>query len=533
MSQRKLLFSLLVVLVSLLILGGLLGAFLRLINEIKYSLAYFLPYWLVDPIFFITTILVLVLLLQNGLPLWNKLSLRIDKKLKYNNKPPRNKLQAAKKTIESIDKLLERIKDDVDREILKARRNRVQKELIRGDLVVVFIGTGSSGKTSLIRAVLKEIVGEVGAAMGTTRKSNYYRLRLKGLDRGIKLVDTPGIFESGEQGQERGKQAKSWAIRSDLMIFVIDADLRASELEVLNKLESLGKKVLLVLNKCDLRGEQEEKRLLYLLRGNCRGLIEPENIISTAASPQTIPLPGKKPWQPPAEVDNLLIRLAKVLHSDGEELLADNILLQCRNLSNTGREVLNKQRNKKSKSIIERYSWICSAVVAANPLPGIDFLGTAAVNTQMVIEIAKVYGIELTTKGAKELTLSVIKTLTGLGLIKGGVTLISTALNLHLPTVILGRVIQSIATAWLTRIAGASFITYFEQDQDWGDGGIEEVVRKHYNLNKRASSLNKFIEIAFKKIIDPIRKNSNRKLPPHRKLQEGEEVIRYPVDLEE
>ena len=37
---------------------------------------------------------------------------------------------------------------------------------VDGDLVVVVFGTGSSGKTSLIRALLRDIVGEVGAGEG-------------------------------------------------------------------------------------------------------------------------------------------------------------------------------------------------------------------------------------------------------------------------------------------------------------------------------------------------------------------------------
>ena len=52
--------------------------------------------------------------------------------------------------------------NDVQRAGLQQERERVEEELNRGDLVVVVFGTGSSGKTSLIRALLKEMVGEVG-----------------------------------------------------------------------------------------------------------------------------------------------------------------------------------------------------------------------------------------------------------------------------------------------------------------------------------------------------------------------------------
>ena len=67
-----------------------------------------------------------------------------------------------------IDLLIEKLQDKVAKEGLKQKRELVEKELARGDLVVVVFGTGSSGKTSLIRALLNEIVGEVGSAMGST-----------------------------------------------------------------------------------------------------------------------------------------------------------------------------------------------------------------------------------------------------------------------------------------------------------------------------------------------------------------------------
>ena len=532
MRKKRLLLMVSLAFLLLLILGGLIGAFLRIVNEIKYSLSYFIPYWLVNPIFFIGTILLIATIFQNIWPLIKRYNLNKFKSNSIKNRPPKNKIQAAKQTIEGIDLLIERIKDNIEKKGLKQERDKVSKELIRGDLVVVFFGTGSSGKTSIIRVLLNEIVGKVSASMGSTEISKCYRLRLKNLKRGIKLVDTPGIFEAGPLGRAREKDSREWATKSDLIIFVVDSDLRAEELKIIQYLGNLGKELLLVLNKCDLRGEKEEERLIYLLRGHCKDLIKVENIVSTSASPQSIPRPGERPWQPPPEIDQLLLRLAKVLHADGDELLADNILLQCRNLSDEGRKILDQQRLKEAKSTINRYSWISSGVVAATPLPGIDLLGTATVNAQMVIGIAKIYGIEITKSRAQELVFSVIQTLTGLGIIKGGVTLINSALTITIPTIILSRSVQSIAAAWLTRIAGASFITYFQQDQDWGDGGVQEVVRHHYDLNRRASSLNNFLDIAFKKVIEPLKQKNDRQLPPRSWPQEEADSLRFHEDQE-
>ena len=142
----------------------------------------------------------------------------------------------------------------------------------------------------------------------------------------------------------------------------------------------------------------------------------------------------------------------------------------------------------------------------------------------MVIEIARIYGVKLTKERAQELTVSAGRTLAGLGVVKGGVALITSALSLTLPTYVVGKAIQGIAAAWLTRIAGASFITYFQQDQDWGDGGIQEVVQHHYELNRRESSLEKFMKLAIDRVVEPIEKNHRMKLPPRPRPREAEEA---------
>ena len=121
------------------------------------------------------------------------------------------------------------------------------------------------------------------------------------------------------------------------------------------------------------------------------------------------------------------------------------------------------------------------------------------------------------------MALSVVKILATLGLVKGSVSLISSTLSLSLPTFIVSKVIQGVSVSWLTRIAGASFITYFQQDQDWGDGGVQEVVEYHYNLNKRDEYFKSFIRRAYERVIDPLVEKKFKKLPPRSRPQREEE----------
>ena len=517
--QTRLVIGLAVAFVALV----LIGAAVQTIRSLLWDLSYFLPPWLLTPVLLLGLVLLATVAVQVGWPMWKRLKSRPAQHQPQPTAAPRNRRDAATTSLGHVDRLIERIQDDISRRSLQKERDRVAEELKRGDLVVVVFGTGSSGKTSLIRALLNEMVGDVGAPMGVTKTSRAYRLRLKGLERGLQLVDTPGILEAGDEGLSREETARRRAVRADLLIVVVDGDLRASEYTVVTSLAGLGKRLLLVLNKRDLRGVDEEKRLLQVLRSRCQGQLNPADVVACSASPQSIPQPGRRPLQPLPDVSDLLQRLAVVLHAEGEELISDNILLQCRSLDNRGRDLLNEQRSREAKRCIDRYSWMGAGIVAANPLPGVDLLSTAAVNAQMILEMAKIYGVEMSRDRAKDLALSLGQTLGKLGIVKGAMSLLGTSLSLSLPTLVLAQVLQGVVTAWLTRIAGSSFMRYFEQDQDWGDGGMQTVVQQAFELNRRELSLQRFLASAMRQVVEPLQQSAAGRLPPRPgPQQEGE-----------
>ncbi len=502
MKKKKLILYILLLLFLSLIFAGIIGAIIRLINT---------------PAIIITLLCLGAISIQKRFDWWERFissNLNILSNKKDTNFIPSTKKKAASESLKSIDQLIDLINDKVTAKALKEQKERVSSELTRGDIVIVVFGIGSSGKTSLIRALLKKIVGNVSSSMGSTKSQKDYRLRLKGLNRGIRIVDTPGILESGKIGRKREHRALIEAGNADLILVVIEGDLRATEINTIRNLAEVGKRLIIVLNKIDLRGENEERKLVKILNGRCSDFIKSEDIVCTSASPQTIAIAGKKPYQPQPEINSLIKRLANILNEEGEELIADNILLQCRSLDNQGKNILNNQRNKKARKCVDKYGWISSGVLLVTPLPMIDMLAAAAVNAQMVMEIATIYGVELTKERAQNLAISVGKSLAALGIVKGGVSLITASLSLALPSLLVSKVIQGISISWLTRVAGASFITYFKQNQDWGDGGIQEVVQYHYNLNKRDEHFKSFIKTAYERVIDPLTKNKFKKLPP-------------------
>ena len=235
----------------------------------------------------------------------------------------------------------------------------------------------------------------------------------------------------------------------------------------------------------------------------------------TIASPQSISNVGRNPKRKPILIDNLFNEIFNTLDKNGEELLADNILFQCNKLGLVSKKIINKQRQSAANKIINRYSWITSGVIFITPMPGIDLLATGVINVQMTIEISKIYGSKLTKEKASELTKSIIVVLASLGVVKGGMNLITNLLSTNFSTSFITRSLESITTAWIIKIVGLSFIKYFEQNQDWGDGGIQEVVENEYKINKREDIFKEFLNEALKKINKRNNSSSKKQLPPY------------------
>jgi uncharacterized protein len=185
-------------------------------------------------------------------------------------------------------------------------------------------------------------------------------------------------------------------------------------------------------------------------------------------------------------------------------LVADTVLLQTQRLGEETRQVIDAERRRQAEQLVERFQWIGAGVVSLTPIPGVDLLATAAVNAQMVVEIAKVYGADINLERGKELALSLAKTLISLGIARGTVELLTLALETNVGTFMIGRALQGATAAYLTRIAGKSFIEYFRRDQDWGDGGMTEIVQEQFQLNRRDEFIKGFIKDAIARVVKPL-----------------------------
>lgn len=417
---------------------------------------------------------------------------------------PEEKTQVAAQNLNALKQQVGQIQDKITQKALLNRSQQIEADLQRGEVKVVVFGTGSAGKTSLVNALIGEIVGEVNPIMGTTTQGQTFSLKLKGVGREILIIDTPGILEAGIAGTERAEIAKKLATEADLLVFTVDNDLRQSEYEPLKALAEIGKRSLLVFNKSDLYTDEDREMILGRLRERVKAFISPNDVTAICANPQPVQLASGEIIEPTAEILPLVKRLVAVLRAEGEDLIADNILLQSHRLGEEARKIIEIQKRRESDKIIDRYQWIGAGVIAVTPVPVVDMLATAAVNAQMVIEIGKIYGVELNLEQGKELAMSLGKTLVSLGIVKGAIDILAKALQFHFATYIVGKAIQAVSAAYLTRIAGKSFVEYFKRNRDWGDGGISEVVQQQFQLSRRDEFVKSFVQDAISRVVQPL-----------------------------
>ena len=124
-----------------------------------------------------------------------------------------------------------------------------------------FFGEVSTGKSSLIKALVPEADVVIDAVAGSTTDIRHYRWRD---DQGtqILLTDVPG---TGGHAADHGADAAEEALRAQIVVYVCDGDLTRAEADAVRWLLELDKPFVLVLNKSDRYSSEEQAMLMQRL----------------------------------------------------------------------------------------------------------------------------------------------------------------------------------------------------------------------------------------------------------------------------
>jgi len=366
----------------------------------------------------------------------------------------------------------------------------------QGELQIAAFGRVSVGKSAVLNALVGRPVFEVGVLHGTTTGADLLRWQVAA-EHGVQLVDTPGINELS--GEARERLAVEVAGQADLVLFVVDADLTAIEVESLRALAAQQRPLLLVLNKADRYTQSEREALRERLLQHAAGLIRPENLVEVMAlpSPQTVievaedgsERESRRERSP--DVSALSARVLALLESEGKTLLALNASLFAGQLADSVGERLLRLRREAAARIVRLYCVAKGVAVALNPVPVADLLAAASLDVALVVHLSKVYGLPMTRVEAGRLLATIVAQLAALMGAIWGVNLVASALKLGsagLSTALTAGA-QGALAWYATVLVGSAAERYLAAGKSWGEDGPKRVVREIVDSLDRDSIL--------------------------------------------
>lgn len=425
--------------------------------------------------------------------------------------------EAAQRESQRAREHIEKIRDARRRAELQGELAKLDEardvEPATAEMDVVVFGTVSAGKTSLVNALVGREVGEAGAVMGTTRQGESHVYTLGGAEGVLRLVDTPGLAEAGLEGGEREAEARRLAARADLLLFVVDHDLVRGEYATVLELARLGKRSIVVFNKKDRFPDADREAILSRLRERLDDVVPAEDVVSVAASPRPIPVRVVRDdgshetvleVQEP-DVQDLRERIAKVLANEGRLLRVANLLLKTRLLDREAQDVMDVERRRKAAELIDHYQWATATTVFANPVPALNLLQGAAVQLDLIADIARVYDYDPSPAQLRALAGRLAQAMLKVGLVEAASSVIAGVFKRTPATFIAGGAVQAATMAYLARIAGEALADYYHDGESWGPGGIEGALLRRFEAVSRAGFLQEFARQALDRFLIKVR----------------------------
>jgi small GTP-binding protein len=369
-------------------------------------------------------------------------------------------------------------------------------KLEHGHLHIAVFGRVSVGKSALLNALLGEERFSVSPLHGETKLSEIAAWREIEVA-GVYLIDTPGINEVS--GEERERMAREVAGRADLVLFVADGDLTASEFNAIDALVHLNRPVLVALNKADRYSEEELELLLSSLREKLRDRVSESYIVAVAAKPDEriylrLDAAGNEREErrrPVPDVQQLNESLWQLIEKEGMALSALNASLFAGQLSDAVAGRMVEVRRQVAERVITGYCLGKGVAVAVNPIPVADLVAALAMDASMVVHLARVYGMSVSRGEAGQLIRTIGAQMALLMTTVWTVNLAASALKLGsagLSTLITAAA-QGAVGYYTTYIVGQAAQRYFAQGRSWGSAGPKRVVEQILDSVDRDSIL--------------------------------------------
>jgi uncharacterized protein len=326
----------------------------------------------------------------------------------------------------------------------------------------------------------------------------------------LRYTETPALFTSGAHGDTATATAEKLALRADLVLFLTNGDLTATEYKYLMTLQQARQRVVLLLNQSDRYLPDERQLVLQKLQMVVAGTVKPTEIVATSTAPAPIKVRSLQAdgssidrlETPPVEITDLQRQLTDILAQEGEKLVWANTYRQLTGVQIAAKSSLNRVRRDRALPIIDRNQWIVGAAAFANPVPALDLLATAAVNAQMVVDLGAIYQQKFSLDHAQAAAGAMGNVMLKLGLVELCTQTVAGVLKTNAATYVAGGLVQGLSAAYLTRIAGLTLVEYLEaQDliapesgRVWNLDLLGNTLQKVFQANQRTAYLQTLIK---------------------------------------
>jgi uncharacterized protein len=330
----------------------------------------------------------------------------------------------------------------------------------------------------------------------------------------LELLETPALFSTVENIDDVLTQ--QLASQADLVIFVTTEDLTATEYNYLKQL-SQQQRLLLVFNKQDQYLPADRQAIQQKIKQTVASLVSADNVLSTSAQPQRIKVRKVQAdgsvlesiEQPPVDLQALTQKLQQVLATEGAQMILATTYRQIDQVKTQGKLQLNSLRRHQALPIIEQNQWIVGATAFANPLPALDLLAAAAINTQMIVDLSGIYQQKFSLEQAQEVASNLGGLLLKLGLVEISTQAIGSILKTNAVTFVAGGLIQGMSAAYLTRIVGLTLVEYFagqdvivpQEQPAWHLDRFTAILSQVFQTNQRLTVLQDFVQQGMQRFI--------------------------------
>ena len=280
---------------------------------------------------------------------------------------------------------------DVSAAVEEIREQKRRKQ--SGEVFIAIFGEISTGKSSLVKALLPRADMESDPRGGTTRHVTHYRWQAGSGD-AVVIADLPGFnLESNPEIMEEAR-------RAHLVVLLCDSDITRSQMEQLESLLEMQKPLVVALNKIDRFTASEADSIANSIAQRTGIHRDDVVFIQTGGHEEVIRLlsDGSEEMvtrDRQQDIEPLRTALQKKLDENQElmEQLRDTaVLMLAAEKLERARDI---HRGQQADELVQKYSRRAVVGALAAVAPGSDLIIQGLLATRLIQSLCQVYGVSV------------------------------------------------------------------------------------------------------------------------------------------